>query len=452
MQNYVRLNDRVIFKSRYNRWYFIDTSDMGRERIMVEEGADDLLLSLFAGLSKQQACDDYQLSKQELETFISYLTAEGMLIETQEPTNSLERCHDMEPPLDSLNLLITNACNLHCQHCYVSSGKPLPDELDANSWIAILKQARQLGVFGINVSGGEATLHRGFKQIANYIASVPTFNANLNTNAFVMEPGLEDVIARAFKTVQVSLDDVEPSKHDIFRGRSGCFQKSLENIARLRSAGVETNVGFSLTHMNLQALDGLVELCEELGVNILNIGFVGNMGRASDNGLVQLVSQDSIHTDGFMEQMYQKMRQLAERQSKVKILLPFRVYSDKPTVPREKHYICDGDNLQIAYIMANGTVMPCDKLPTSSFGYGNVGRNTLTEIWQSDQMQAFKLMGPKQLPKCRNCPHLKVCGGACVARAYQTGGSLDSPDWTSCTIAQKFMQEKQQTTKQGGLL
>ncbi len=189
-------------------------------------------------------------------------------------------------------------------------------------------------------------------------------------------------------------------------------------------------------------MDGVVELAEELGVTILNIGFIADLGRASKNLLLKNVGPRSVNDDPFMEDMYQKMKELSVRSSSVRILLPFRVPSEGH-VPgqHEKEFICDGDNTQILYVMANGNIMPCDKLPIETFSYGNVRQSSLINVWTSKQMTDFKLMSPKQLPKCKSCPHLKICGGACVARAYQNGGSLESSDWTSCTIAQKFSQD-----------
>ena len=123
-------------------------------------------------------------------------------------------------------------------------------------------------------------------------------------------------------------------------------------------------------------------------------------------------------------------------------LLPFRVNSESEGEPAEKRHICDGDNTQILDIMADGSMMPCDKLPIGQFAYGNAREGSLIDVWTSSRMKAFKLMSPRQLPKCRDCSHLKICGGACVARAFQMGGSLESPDWTSCVIAQKFARDR----------
>ena len=438
-QAYVRLADHAIFKFRYDQWYLINTHNRERERILIEGGAEQILNYLFAGNSVDAAGIHFSVERTDLYIFLQGLVDENVVAWSDDSVDSTAGCHNIEPPLDSMNILLTNTCNLHCAHCYVSSGKPMDNELSGDEWISVLQEARQLGVFELNVSGGEATLHRDFVRIAEHIASVPTFNANLNTNGFLLQPEQEDVIVRAFKSVQISIDDVVAAKHDAFRGHTGSFDRSLATISRLVKSGVETNIGFTLTFNNLDALDGVVELAESLNVTMLNIGLVANFGRASNDVLANGNNQDFVQDSMFMERVYQKIKKLATRPSKIRFLLPFRIPS-AGTAPElnEKRFLCAGDNTQIIYIMANGNIMPCDKLPIERFSFGNVRQSSILDVWQSQSMKSFKLMSPRQLPKCKVCPHLQICGGACVARAYQNGGSFESPDWTSCVIAQKI--------------
>lgn len=439
---HIKLANRAIFKLRHNQWYLIDTKKGSEERFLVGDDSKKVLSFLFRGESITETCREFGISDKELHDFIGILERERVVSFTDKPQDSSARCYDTDPPLDSINTLITNACNLRCAHCYVGSGEATADELDGKEWIKILKQALQLGAFGVNVSGGEPLLHRDFREIAEFIASVPTFNANLNTNGTQIKVGQEELLSRAFTTVQISIDDSIGERHDAFRGSKGCFKKSVKAIEKLVAYGVEVNVGFSLTPHSLSALDGVVEFCENIGVSALGIGLVANNGRASINNLAPSVGPRSMYQDEFMALMYRKLRELSERNTTLRILPPFRI-SDSKVVPlQEKQYICNGDNSQVIYVMADGTGMPCDKLPPHAFGCGNLKRQSLIDVWMSDKMTAFKRMSIRQLPKCRECPHLKICGGACVARSFQTGGLLESPDWTACVIAQKIAAEQ----------
>lgn len=439
---YVRLPNHVILKSRYDEWYFIDTRRRDRDRFRVEPDTVELVLSLLRGEAVSDVARQFDVARGELAGFIETLRDNGLVEILDRPVSSAEQCFTLAPPLDSINLLITNACNLRCAHCYVESGRKMKGELTGKEWIGVLEQARRLGAFELNVSGGEPLLHRDFWEVADYIASVPTFHANLNTNGTLIKEGKERRLAAAFTSVQISIDDAMPDRHDAFRGRQGCFDKSIAAIRRLVDFGVETNVGFTLTKTNIRSLESMVDLCERMGVTVLNIGLVANVGRASANALLQISPPGSPTADSFLTEVYRKLRVLSAYQGRLKMLLPFRVGDDAAGRRTPKQYICSGDAVQIVYVTANGTVAPCDKLPMGLFGYGNVRRQSLVEVWLSEKMRAFKLMSPRRLPKCRACLYLAICGGACVARAFQNGGSLESPDWTSCIIAQQFGAER----------
>lgn len=443
MRNFVRLADSSILKTRYGKWYLIDTHVRERERLLLNDGVEHVLLALFRGDPIPHVARKHKLTVGELRTFLEHLENDGVIISSDTPIDSTVKCYANEPPLDGVNLLITNGCNLRCSHCYVESGKRVVGELSGSEWISVLQQARHLGAFEINVSGGEALIHPEFVQIAEHIGSVSTFNANLNTNATLVSAESAKLIAQCFTSVQVSLDDSAAESHDAFRRKTGSFAAALRGIELLRNAGVQTNVGFTLTKGNVDSLDEMVTLCDLVGVSMLNIGLVADIGRAHSNNLVRSIGSQAIESDDFIGRIYSKLRQLSGRESKVKLLLPFRVGVNESLRSQEKERICDGDNTQLLYIMANGDMMPCDKLPQGAFTYGNVREKSLFDTWVSTRMKEFKLMSPRQLPKCSACPHLPICGGACVARSYHGGGSLHAADWTSCSIAQRYARDRE---------
>ncbi len=428
--SFVTLADSAIFKSRYGQWYLIETCKPDSERLQVEDGGEEVLLALFGGLPIAGATKAFDLDAEELFVFLDGLVEEGVASYANRPADCRSRCYDLEPPLDCLNLLLTNVCNLRCKHCYLESGERLSGELDGKTWVRVLEEGRGLGVFKVNVSGGEPLLHPGFKEVAEYLAGTSAFSANLNTNGFVLRSECLPLIKRAFRSVQVSLDHFIPERHDRFRGREGSFARAISSIFRLREYGITVNVGFTLTRGNLDAVDGMVELCENLGAAALSIGFMAEVGRAE--GLPEAVR--FFDRDPFLDRLYAKILSLGHYAGPLRINLPFR-WNLKGGV---KRCICGGDNTQIAYILADGTVVPCDKLPAQKFACGNVKDSSLREIWLSSGMKSFKLMSPAQLPKCRDCEHLARCGGACVARGFQIGSSLDYPDLVSCALVERF--------------
>lgn len=431
---YIKLQENSIFKLRYGQWYLINVKNKENERLLIDEDTAVLLRFLFQGKSINEAQHLFDFDHNELGDFIRFLTKEQVIRVINNPIDSSSYCYDIEPPVDSLNVLITNACNLQCRHCYINAGRKLQGELNGAQWIALLEEAKKLGVFQINISGGEPLCHPDFPEIIQYLSPVTTFNANLNTNGTLMKRGEEQILAKAFSSIQISLDSASAGYHDSFRGSLGSFNKSVETIKRLVAYGIETNVGFSLTPDNIDQLENLVILCEKLGVKKLSIGLVVNIGRACDNQIV-------THEKHFLDRVYKVLVNIAGKQTKLEIMLPFRFNTVDEIKEIAKCFICRGDDTQIVYITADGTVVPCDKLPVSQFAWGNIEETSLKEIWLSPRMQSFKLMRVKDLSECGHCPHLRICGGACVARAFHSGGTLQSKDSIACTLVQLFLGE-----------
>jgi len=441
-KKFVKLAPTAMFKMRYGKWYLIETQHQRKSRFRVGEETEKVLLSLFRGEEVSLVSSMFGFSDCELENFLSDLIDGGTVQWCNQPEDSTDRCFEIDPPLDGVNVLLTNSCNLRCLHCYVSSGKKAPGELNGEEWIRVLGEAQKLGAFEINISGGEAMLHSDFEQVALFIASMRTFNVNLNTNGVILDPRLEEIIPKAFSSVQVSIDNPNPEKHDKFRGRDGSFRRSISFIQRLVQKGVETNISFTLTPESIGFVDEMIRLGEELGISILNIGLVANFGRASENSIANQINSRGDQNSGFLERVYLEVKRLKKINSTVEILLPFRIPDRSESLePKKKEFICGGDHTQLLYIMADGSLMPCDKLPINEFACGNVRSSSLSEIWKSEKMKKFKLMNPVRLPKCKSCPQLSICGGACVARAFHDGGSLESPDWTSCFIARRFSED-----------
>src|SRR5580658_9684374 len=63
---------------------------------------------------------------------------------------------------------LTYACNLACVHCLSSSGRRDPDELSTAECAGFLDDLERLGVFYVNVGGGEPTIRADFFELVEH--------------------------------------------------------------------------------------------------------------------------------------------------------------------------------------------------------------------------------------------------------------------------------------------
>lgn len=71
--------------------------------------------------------------------------------------------------INELFLEITNQCQQNCIHCSTASNVYSKDELPFLKIVDVIRQAKNLGIEHISLSGGEPFLHKDFIYICKYI-------------------------------------------------------------------------------------------------------------------------------------------------------------------------------------------------------------------------------------------------------------------------------------------
>jgi radical SAM protein with 4Fe4S-binding SPASM domain len=85
-------------------------------------------------------------------------------------------------------------------------------------------------------------------------------------------------------------------------------------------------------------------------------------------------------------------------------------------------------------VQSNGNVCACLDLTDPHTVLGNVKKQSIDEIWNSDNgfLQMLRNSSLKDLTFCRDCIHFKYCKGGCPASAYDVWGDYNMPDLRNC--------------------
>lgn len=156
-------------------------------------------------------------------------------------------------------------CNQHCVHCYCHGGpKADPFLLPVSTWLAIIGQLDDFGIFDVYITGGESLLYDGFFTLGQEILS-RGMGFGVSTNATVLP---ERTLARLrdlrLQTVQVSLDGAQATTHERIRGAVGSYTRTLDGIERI-AAFSEPVINTVVSRMNLAELEDIVKLGREHG-------------------------------------------------------------------------------------------------------------------------------------------------------------------------------------------
>ncbi len=134
---------------------------------------------------------------------------------------------------------------------------------------------------GIEITGGEPTLHPDFLDIVEYAAKRVSM-VGILTNGVYLPPGTIERLSKYREKLffSISLDSHDPEYHDRFRGIPGAWKKTVSNIKQLTSAGYKVRVAMTVTPDNIDHLERTAELAVKLGVKVFSYNPILPFGKA----------------------------------------------------------------------------------------------------------------------------------------------------------------------------
>ncbi|WP_331725114.1 radical SAM protein (plasmid) [Streptomyces jietaisiensis] len=373
------------------------------------------------------------------------------------------------PPLFAgpfhVDLDLTNACNLRCSHCSVSSDKPLPGELDTVGMLALLDQLHDLGVLTLTVAGGEPLLRPDAIEILEHACSLPGWSVTVITNGtYFSEKMVQALLSRCpGLTVNVSIDGSTPERFDFLRHRlrrtpkaqEALFKQVIDGTRFAVESGLKVHANFALTRATRFDLEDTYELVMELGVrDLLAIKFFPG-GR----GLDHLRQMEFPYRE-----WAQVMVELTEKKAAGELprlalavvaawefYLPLvdagmdieaaeKLWSYRAPL-RESFYrqnrtVGDPSGIADLNVVANGEVYPITLMSGNPAALcGNFRGSSLATVWEKSRLlQDLRGLELEDLPKeCSDCRISQLCGGGSRARALVHTDSLQGADLT-CPI------------------
>ncbi|HVN44831.1 MAG TPA: radical SAM protein [Steroidobacteraceae bacterium] len=267
---------------------------------------------------------------------------------------------------------VTNECNLACLHCIEESGpgKAFRDELSEQQIFDFLRQVVEQQVPYLSFSGGEPTLHPLFFQMVEYVC---TRNAQLkietNAHGLTLEKCAR-LKSLGVKAVQVSLDGASRDTFNRMRVR-GDFDRALEGIRNLRTAGVPVEINYSPTLFNAHEIGRAVDLSYELGAESFYTGRTMYTGNATKTWH-RLAPSEEQYRD-FFAVLHAKTDEYRGR---------MRVYFHEMGLLEELRYRLHHP-AALLIVLPNGLVKLINALP---FVCGDLRRQSLAEIWAHFQV------------------------------------------------------------------
>ncbi|HSS64485.1 MAG TPA: radical SAM protein [Gammaproteobacteria bacterium] len=177
---------------------------------------------------------------------------------------------------------ITRDCDLCCLHCCTESapGKPLPDELSASEAIEIAHDIARSEVPYAMLCGGEPLTVPYFFELAETLGQAGV-QLKLETNGQLFDESVAERLARLpIRSVQISLDG--DSQEIYARQRpGGSLEKAHAACRAVRAAGLNLEITFAPTRINIHQTEAVIERALMLGAFRFNSGKLMRIGTAA---------------------------------------------------------------------------------------------------------------------------------------------------------------------------
>ena len=358
---------------------------------------------------------------------------------------------------------LTYRCNLACEHCYLDAGpKPLVgtdnfadrSELGTEECFRVIDEIAAFAPECLTIlTGGEPLLRRDILEIVQRAAERELWVV-VGTNGVRITENVARRLAEAgARGLSLSLDALDPERHDRFRKVRGAWQNTVEGAEILNRTGLPFIVQTTAGSHNLGELEAIADYAHDrLAAKVWNLYFLVPTGRG------QFVSDMTPEQyDQVLASLYRIQRKYAGRMlvnakcapHYIKTVLeqsgagtspfaatgtpatafetaeggaswpgqsPIRTYSGGAGgCPAGTHYMG---------IRPNGDVTPCPYLPVFA---GTLRQSSLEDLWTSSGLFTNIRRRTSLGGRCGDCEMNGHCGG-CRARAYGMTDDLMAED------------------------
>ena len=322
----------------------------------------------------------------------------------------------------------TMRCNLHCDFCWVGDLLNLEGEWREELSLQTLRSAFPDKVgFGISLTGGEIFMRKDILDVLQLFRDKGYTLGYLTTNGTIINEQRADALAdlaRAgfLKHVSISIDGPK-DVHDEARGAKGTYDRTAAGLRRLQQA-IERNGGTHLpisinttvTHEGLDALDGMVDVAHELGIDAIGLNHLMYSTPDEVQETLRLVGEDDpaviqtyVTADPGLrsETVRAKVTALAGKCRERGIRLGPRPQVSDAVMDR---YYEPGAALagRCLYPFLNARVSFSGKMyfcPLIRIEVGDLTQQPLQEIWNGERYVELRrrLLEHKLFPVCRRC-------------------------------------------------
>jgi radical SAM protein with 4Fe4S-binding SPASM domain len=324
---------------------------------------------------------------------------------------------------------VTERCNLHCAHCFVSAVREGQDMELGQIESQLLPRLAEARVTRVTLTGGEPFAHPDLLAIARRTREAG-MGLTICTNATLINgTEIEELAALGGVRLNVSLDGFSRQSHGKFRGSLDSFDQTIKTMRELGVRGLLK--GVLVTPNRLAAVEEYEELCrfaKDCGAEYVLMNPLSSLGRGV-GGIRRLGAPEE-----FMRALAVETEPWEEEIEVVRIRFPND--DGRPLSGCEAGrilYIFADGNLTVCPYLIFAARTPKSRHEPAEFFVGNV----FSDPDIAERLESYPLerrVQKRSDPVCGDCAMAEGCGRGCPAAVIAAGGQVGERDREQCPV------------------
>ncbi len=315
---------------------------------------------------------------------------------------------------------LTHRCPLQCPYC----SNPLEldrvnTELSTEGWQDVMRQAADLGILQIHLSGGEPTIRKDLEDIVEVAAKVGLYTNLITAGVTLTRDRLKRLKDLGLDHVQLSIQDVDDANAEKISAYKNGLEKKRELGKWVREFDMPLTINAPIHRLNIENLPNIIEFAVDMGAGRIEVANIQYYAWALKNRAALMPTR---------AQVMKSAEIVEEAKARLKGILTFDFvvpdYYAKTPKP-----CMGGWGKGIMNITPQGRVLPChaaESIPGLQFD--NVKDKRLADIWLHGQ--AFEMYRGTSWMKepCKTCPRAEIDFGGCRCQAMAFTGDATNTD------------------------
>lgn len=344
---------------------------------------------------------------------------------------------------------LTARCNFNCKMCYVHQNDSVnkKNELTADQWLSLAKEASSKGMIFLLLTGGEPFLRSDFEEIYTGLIQMGII-VSINTNASLYDENIRRLFLK-YPPSRINVTLYGGSKETYLNlCGNASFERVVNNLRSMKADGFQVKLNVSLTPYNVGDMEMIDAISREAELQAKASSYMYppvRCGGETGYNSARFSAEDA----GTVMARWNALRNTEEttlRKAEMILHNKSADLTDTCMEDRQEGIRCRAGRSSF-WITWDGRMLPCGTMNIEASYPLSSG---FDKAWEETRLRAAEIRLPKECSVCPNRENCAVCASSCKC---ETGRFDGKPEYIcemmkgareeTVRIAEKIKKEKQ---------